>query len=318
MTANSSTNIDVKHILPKARLASPFNQELTERLMQASLVILGTTDPKKYWGLDLMEFAILLEAGLRKYIVEPANMAFPECIEQYQALAGKPIHVNEALAWLDGSPTAAQTITPEVADEVAARTRVIGLNGPIGCGKDTLADVMIAEHGFVRMSFADALRAAASIIYHIPMDYFLDRNLKEEPLPHMNGMSPRKVLQLMGTEVCRGIREDIWARRLVIRIAAQGTNITGEQRVVISDVRFQNEADLVRSLPNGQIGRITRPTESSSTAVLKSAAHASEAGISAADTDIPLVNAGTIPEYLMSSLDALSLTQRAPTRRLRA
>lgn len=59
---------------------------------------------------------------------------------------------------------------------------VIGLSGWKGSGKDMVADYLIKEAGFVRLSFADPLKEMTSKEFNVPLNYFYDRNLKESPL----------------------------------------------------------------------------------------------------------------------------------------
>ncbi len=129
--------------------------------------------------------------------------------------------------------------------------RIIGLCGRAGSGKDTAAQALISE-GFVRIAFADPLKEAARAIFGLTRKQ-TDGDLKEV-VDKFWGKSPRRIMQLLGTEAVRGcIDDDVWikaARRRVIRLPSR--------RVVITDVRFPNEADAIRSW-GGEIWRIERP-----------------------------------------------------------
>jgi hypothetical protein len=50
---------------------------------------------------------------------------------------------------------------------------IIGICGPIGSGKDTIADILIKERGYIKLSFASALKDAVSAIFG------WDRNMLE-------------------------------------------------------------------------------------------------------------------------------------------
>ena len=57
---------------------------------------------------------------------------------------------------------------------------IIGIAGKKGSGKDTLAELFVAN-GFKRYAFADHLREAASKIFKIDIKYFQDADLKDKP-----------------------------------------------------------------------------------------------------------------------------------------
>jgi len=68
----------------------------------------------------------------------------------------------------------------------------------------------------------------------------------------------RQLLQVLGTEgVRKNIREDAW-------ILAAGAKIATFEKVVLSDVRFGNEAGLVWAL-GGHVWRIERPDNAGTT-----------------------------------------------------
>lgn len=138
---------------------------------------------------------------------------------------------------------------------------IIGLVGFIGSGKGTVRDILVREHGYHGFAFADALKDAVAQIFVWPRgllegDSNASRAFRERVDPwwsHKLGyeVTPRLILQKMGTEACRhGIADNIW-------IAALEKRIRGYHDVVISDVRFPNEIDFVRSA-GGIIVRVKR------------------------------------------------------------
>ena len=42
---------------------------------------------------------------------------------------------------------------------------IIGVCGLIGSGKDTIADYLISEHNFQKISFADKLKASVGVMF---------------------------------------------------------------------------------------------------------------------------------------------------------
>lgn len=167
---------------------------------------------------------------------------------------------------------------------------LIGITGRAGAGKDTFADHLCLNYGFEAMAFADPLKGAASIMFDVPVHYFYDRDLKEEIIPEW-GMSPRHMAQRLGTEAVRNtFGPDFWIKRWLQGYRAMPISLD----VVVTDVRFNNEAQAIRDL-GGVIVQIKRPGESElDTSAM---AHASETGIGYFSShDKIIVNDGTIAD----------------------
>ena len=170
---------------------------------------------------------------------------------------------------------------------------IIGLCGAAGAGKDTVAARLAAAHGFEAFAFADPLYKMISEMTGLPVEHLRDREVKERVLPAV-GMSPRKLLQSLGTEWGRSmVSDDIWIK-LALQRAAGSLNAT------ISDVRFDNEAEAVRRA-GGRIWRVVRPGVSCLDA--STARHSSEQGISPDLIDLVLLNDAGI-ETLDARVDA--------------
>jgi hypothetical protein len=140
---------------------------------------------------------------------------------------------------------------------------IIGFVGFIGSGKDTAADYLVNFHGFRRDSFANTLKDAVACVFGWDRT-LLEGRTKEarewreqvdtwwaERL-NMPGLTPRLMLQLWGTEVCRnGFHDDIWIASLENKMRKTTDNI------VISDVRFPNEIKAIHNA-GGIVVRIKR------------------------------------------------------------
>jgi hypothetical protein len=163
---------------------------------------------------------------------------------------------------------------------------LIGLAGAAGAGKDTVAEHLVNRHGFVRMALADPLYEMLSHLTGLPAGHLMRRDVKEAPLGWL-GVSPRRMLQTLGTEWGRGlIDDDIWIKHLLRRIDASGSP------VAVSDVRFDNEAAAIRGR-GGIIVEVVRP-EPLSGVSSEARNHSSESGISSAFVDVVIVNGGTV------------------------
>lgn len=173
--------------------------------------------------------------------------------------------------------------------------RLIGLCGAAGSGKDTVAEHLRRGYGFRVLAFADPLYAAVSAITGLPVERLRDRGQKERPIDWL-GKSPRELLQLLGTEFGRNmIRDDLWVRRAMQEVAG-----STEAGCVITDVRFDNEAEAIREA-GGFVIEIVRPGMACLTAT--AASHSSERGISREHIILTLTNSGTIDD-LNASVDA--------------
>jgi len=120
---------------------------------------------------------------------------------------------------------------------------------------------------------------------------------KEIPCELLGGESPRRALQLLGTEFGRALHRDLW-----VRIAENKINelLAAGQNVVVDDCRFDNEAEMLSRL-GAVIVRIERdeliPRKKWWAPLLFwKKEHASEAGISDRYVDITIKNNGTLKE----------------------
>lgn len=136
-------------------------------------------------------------------------------------------------------------------------TRIIGLAGHMGSGKDTVAKIL-SHHGYRRTAFADALRnelAMVIIAKQIPRDvpFYIRRTIFTMPADELwqkpTTVRCRRLLQWWGTEYRRSVNPDYWIDIVRADIAAG--------LWTISDVRFPNEAKLVHDL-GGEIWRVDR------------------------------------------------------------
>ena len=146
---------------------------------------------------------------------------------------------------------------------------IIGLSGYARSGKDEAAKVLVKEFGFKRVAFADKLR---EFLYALnPM---IDMNRRYSPTEPDGppiyvqevinkytwdgyketpfGPEIRRLLQRLGTEAGRNTMWDsIWID------AAFAPYKNGNHKIVVTDVRFPNEARAIQDM-GGQIWRVKR------------------------------------------------------------
>lgn len=133
---------------------------------------------------------------------------------------------------------------------------VIGIAGRAGAGKDTVADILSRElkgRPWYRYSFADPIKRATEFMFGWRRDQLEDRDFKEAICPKW-GFSPRRAMQLLGTEFGRACREDLWLHMASMELDEVKRGTGGG--LIISDVRFPNEADWVRD--NGLLIHVDR------------------------------------------------------------
>lgn len=129
---------------------------------------------------------------------------------------------------------------------------IIGICGYKGSGKTTAAQALI-EIGFTRVRFAETLKNMLKCLGLT--DAELDGDLKEVPCVALNGVTPRRAMQTLGTEWGRNlICNDLWIadwERRVDDVAVHSGHI------VVDDMRFPNEVEAIRGM-GGKIIMVSR------------------------------------------------------------
>jgi hypothetical protein len=139
---------------------------------------------------------------------------------------------------------------------------LIGLCGYAGVGKDTAAQVLLDELGFQRIAFADPIKSALLALDPlIPSeDGGPVRRLSQFCQAHSwsevkDYAEVRRLMQIMGTEVGRNLFDpDLWVK--LAKRKLESTLSVGD--VVVTDIRFPNEARLIRGY-GGVLVRLERP-----------------------------------------------------------
>lgn len=175
--------------------------------------------------------------------------------------------------------------------------KLIGVTGPAGAGKDTVADYLVRNHGFTKMAFADPLK---QMLTAAGLPEPANREDKEKPAPGF-GFTWREAAQKLG-DWGRALDPDFWVKIAQRRIVGmehnsqdgRGRPLTG---VVLSDVRFKNEAAMIHSAGGRVIHLGGRSADLGA-----NAGHVSEAGLDLNHFVDPYIhNVGTL-EQLYSML----------------
>lgn len=144
--------------------------------------------------------------------------------------------------------------------------QVIGVCGFAGTGKTTIANHLVAEHGFQKMSFADGVKDITAATFGWDRKKLAgatpeDRQWREQPDEYWTKklgrtFTPRIALQFLGTDIYRThIHPNIWADITMAKIR----NLPTDAKVVIDDVRFCNERDAILEI-GGKLITVLRDT----------------------------------------------------------
>lgn len=118
---------------------------------------------------------------------------------------------------------------------------LIGMVGPLGGGKTTVAKILAEDFGFTRMRMADTLKRMLRVAGLTEAQ--VDGDEKMIPCDLLCGKTPRWAMQTLGTEWAREcIGEDFWVNCMEQTLLEAGPNA----KIVIDDIRFHNEVDMVR------------------------------------------------------------------------
>ena len=157
---------------------------------------------------------------------------------------------------------------------------IIAFTGLAQSGKTTAANAFVSI-GYDRMSFAEPIKA---MVQHLtPCS---DKNARP---PSLCGKTLREVYQTLGTDWGRKmVGDDIWilAGRARLEMLLGDVESDIIKGIVIDDIRFDNEAELIRNM-GGLVIEITR-------SIVPQMEHASEAGIARELIDYSFANEGDI------------------------
>ena len=195
------------------------------------------------------------------------------------------------------------------------RITIIGITGKMMSGKDTLAN-------FLHFSFSNSrITWFAYPMKQMMIDYFgftkqdvYDTEGKKR-YNSFWGMTNREALQKIGTDCFRNnFHRDTWLKTMEVNILQDP-----KQLIIIPDVRFPNEAQMINAL-GGVVIKLERPNNVTDSYIQ----HASETSIDQIDADATIQNDRDLVTLFVSTFvvftvlkiypDQIQLNPRKPYR----
>jgi hypothetical protein len=221
---------------------------------------------------------------------------------------------------------------------------LIGIAGKAGAGKDSTADVLVREFGFVKVALADPMKRACAEWFGWPdATLWGPSEFRAQTWDRLGGLTARKALQTLGTEFGRACYPNIWVDYAIRvaqtpRLASPAKNIPHEEirranaidgswwaytaqdglfnactcchrlakGVVIPDVRFPNEVAAIHAA-GGRIWKIERPGAGLEGTA---GAHISEHAIDGFEPDWVIGNDGSLEWLKEMVVGAMSRLER--------
>lgn len=166
-------------------------------------------------------------------------------------------------------------------------TKIIGFTGKMGSGKSTATEILTTNPYAHVEKFAGTLYKIHDYIY---------RKVSSVYNPGDTFVKDRKLLQWLGTEWGRSIDPDLWVKLWKSNVEFIMNSYSHISIIVADDVRFDNEAETVRSL-GGVVVEIVSDLGLSRTTDSNLSGHPSEHGVSSSLVDVRIENNGSLEEF---------------------
>ena len=163
---------------------------------------------------------------------------------------------------------------------------IIGLSGYARSGKDEVAKILVEDYGYKRVAFADKIRELLLETNPQVRDGFRIKNVVSAyGWDEAKVLFPevRRLLQDLGVGARKTFGEWFWIEQAMRKVSFA-------DNVVVTDVRFTNEADFIKKYDDSQIWRIKR------SGIEAVNSHVSEHDMDGYPVDKILKNEGTLEE----------------------
>jgi hypothetical protein len=196
--------------------------------------------------------------------------------------------------------------------------KIFAIMGKAGSGKDTVADIF-NDYNFQKVAFADPLKRYVMDVFDLSYNQLWGPSqLRQEELIQYIGkegpLTPRKILQHIGTEGFRELYEDVWVDYTIRQINKLKNNkdlryrcdigvysclgqefgsLKRPEGIVISDMRFVNEFKKIKSV-GGKIIKIKRENSGLENEQAKHKSEMDQEFIPDSDFDVIINNNGSL------------------------
>lgn len=183
---------------------------------------------------------------------------------------------------------------------IPRKTRLIGISGFAHSGKDSFAKFLKKENKDIKItSFAKPIKKIMIKCLGFTKKQVYDQK-KKEKIDRFWEISPRKLMQLIGTEMFRKIfRDDIW-----IKVFDKKFRKSKNKFFIIPDVRFDNEAEAIKR-NGGVIIKIERKHDN-----VVGKDHESEKGIDEKFIHIKVDNNGSLSELKETATSIINILKK--------
>lgn len=192
-----------------------------------------------------------------------------------------------------------------------SHVKLLGVCGRKRHGKDTIGEFLWDGWDYTPIAFADPIKRICMDIYGLSYDQCYGGDEYKEVVDERWGLTPRFIMQKVGTEMGREVHKETWVRYCFqqIEMAQRGEHVLlhiPERRGffpasesgrnlsqwVITDVRYPDEAISVQ----GRGGRVLKAVRPSLTGTVVDL-HLSETSIDDIREDHLLMNDGTLAQF---------------------
>ena len=173
----------------------------------------------------------------------------------------------------------------------------IAISGVSGAGKDSAAQFLIDELGYLRVAIADPIKEHVGDIFGLTKRQLWGER-RNETIDEL-GVSPREIYQDFG-RFCREIDAGIWLRDLLSRVRE---SIGEGHRVVCTDVRTHKEFEAVKAA-GASLWHIIRPGAGAPGELAEDPTERQARELAERRFDVVIENDGTLEELREQVLEA--------------